>query len=109
MRLHPAIPWKWYHVYQAPFIVSIMSIGFLKWYFFDITTYIKALTSNKEPILPTKKDWMIMIVAKSFWMFIHVIWPAFNHNFLWASMTIVFALSIGSHYLYQIFIVNHIQ
>jgi hypothetical protein len=110
IRLHPAIKWKWYHVYQAPLIILAMSTGIPKWFFADLSAYFKTISPSKpQPITPSFKEWVMLVFFKSLFVGIHVIWPAQKHGYAWALFTTLLFLTVTSHYLYQVFIVSHIQ
>jgi hypothetical protein len=110
IRLHPGIRWKWYHVYQAPLIILAMSIGTFKWLFLDIIAFCKTISPAKtQPINPSLKEWTILLLFKAFYFSVHLIWPAQKHGYSWALFTALLNLVITAHYLYQVFIVSHIQ
>jgi hypothetical protein len=58
---------------------------------------------------PSLEEWTILLLLKAFYVRVHFIWPAQKHGYSWALFTALLNLVITVLYLFQVFIVSHIQ
>lgn len=108
IRFHPGLEHQAHHRIQAPFTVLAISIGTFKWYFTDVFDFL-AKKVGSQKFYTTPRDWAILLGFKGFWFLLHFLYPAIHHGPVFAFFSAFFLMVISSHYLENIFIVNHIQ
>jgi len=108
MRFHPGLEWKPHHVWQAPLTVAAITFGTMKWYFTDVFDFLKGHVGSQR-FFTTQRDWTILLGFKGFWFLLHVLWPAVNHSVGFALTSALLLMAVSSHYIENIFIINHIQ
>jgi linoleoyl-CoA desaturase len=109
IRLHPQLPWKWYHLFQPVILLFGISVGLLKWSISDpINIYYRKVGNISLPTL-SKRDWIELIGTKIFWWGVHFIVPCITWGTRQGVLSGVLKFGIASWYLENIFIVNHIQ
>jgi linoleoyl-CoA desaturase len=85
-----------------------MSIGFFKWFISDIEFLIKSQGGNVR--LATKSFLITLtLISKILWLIIHIIIPYVYFGGRHTLATLFIFMAIGSYYLENVFIVNHIQ
>ena len=108
LRFHPGLPWKWYHPIQAPFTVLAITIGTAKWYISDVIDHLKGHVGSQS-FFVTSYDWTILLGFKALYFLLHIYLPAVNQGWQFALTAACIVFAVSSHYLENVFIVNHIQ
>jgi len=83
-------------------------VFFFKWYVGDFEHFWNKSVGNVTMAID-KKDWIILLIFKSFWFLIHIVIPIYYNGVVLAMLQCLVFMGLGGHYMENIFIVNHIQ
>jgi len=108
LRFHPRLRRRWWHRYQHITTYIVMTFGFYRWLVADFLILADRRVGSVS-FAANRSDEVKLVVFKLRWIVCHVVvpWVLFGWWRMFALMFV--ALSIGAHYLENIFIVNHIQ
>jgi len=108
VRMHPLVPHSTQMKYQHIIVPIAMTIGFFKWYVGDFEHFWNKSVGNVKMAID-RDDWVLLLLFKGFWFFVHIIVPIYYNGFTLAMLQCVVFMGLGGHYMENIFIVNHIQ
>ena len=109
IRLHPSLPWKERHRYQLLTLFLGMSFGLVKWAISDLYHLRDRRVGHVTLYTPTKLEYLELILGKLFWFGIHFLAPCYLLGVPLGLGSFLLRTTVASHYLENIFIVNHIQ
>jgi len=108
IRMHPHLKHGKWQRFQHITVPIAISFGFVKWYFSDFAHFLKGYVGSVRFAVPIDQ-WCLLLAFKIVFTFIRVVCPIMYFSPFWAFLIIMTPLSVGAHYLENIFIVNHIQ
>lgn len=100
-------PARWWHRWQVPIMLVLMSFNFFRWYISDtFVLFTKSVGSVKFHV--PRKHAVMMLASKVGFGLFHMVLPVYLHG-PGAIALLALYLAVGGHYLQNTFIVNHIQ
>lgn len=109
IRLHPRLKVLPEHIFQPLSVFVGMTFGLMKWFISDFTSFRQKQIGYTRISFIGARDKVEFYLGKATYFAIHIVAPLCCLPVSTVLLTLFTKVAVGSHYLENIFIVNHIQ